>query len=128
MQQTRWSSLIGVMALLLGLLVPGVPTHTDRSTAGTLPASRAEARTAVDPHVFGFSDVAKAVTPAVVNITPSKVLVQDRKGRHGRPGFSPEEFFGLPQPHNRLPLPEAPHEPPMPAWARAFSSRLTAIS
>ncbi len=47
----------------------------------------------------GFIDVAKAVKPAVVNITPAKTLVRDRDRREGREWREPfdqmEEFFGF---------------------------------
>jgi serine protease Do len=44
----------------------------------------------------GFPEVAKAVRPAVVNITPAKTLVREQKGRQGRgPMDQMEEFFGF---------------------------------
>ena len=44
----------------------------------------------------GFPDIAKAVRPAVVNITPAKTMVRERKGREGRnPMDQMEEFFGF---------------------------------
>jgi serine protease Do len=47
----------------------------------------------------GFPEIAKAVRPAVVNITPAKTLVRqprDHKGREGRnPMDQMEEFFGF---------------------------------
>ena len=40
--------------------------------------------------------MAKAVRPAVVNITPAKTLVREQKGRQGRgPMDQMEEFFGF---------------------------------
>jgi serine protease Do len=45
----------------------------------------------------GFAELAKAVKPAVVNITPAKV----ERMRGTKPDFSPEEFFGFPRRHER---------------------------
>src|SRR6476620_12563635 len=46
----------------------------------------------------GFPEVAKAVRPAVVNITPAKTLVRDRGKREGGdPMDRMEEFFGVPR-------------------------------
>src|SRR6185312_8112225 len=45
----------------------------------------------------GFPEIAKAVRPAVVNITPAKTLVRQPREHKGREGRSPmdqmEEFF-----------------------------------
>ena len=47
----------------------------------------------------GFPDIAKAVRPAVVNITPAKILVREPRERKGGEGRNPmdqmEEFFGF---------------------------------
>src|SRR6476661_5114650 len=47
----------------------------------------------------GFPEVAKAVRPAVVNITPAKTLVREPREHKGREGRNPmdqmEEFFGF---------------------------------
>jgi serine protease Do len=67
------------------------------------------------PGVPGFTGVAKAMTPAVVNITSKAVRTRDSRGQGNR---NPEEFFGFPSPfgpdgpfgHQR-PGPQGPMDP-----------------
>lgn len=59
----------------------------------------------------GFPEVAKAVRPAVVNITPAKTLVREHKRREGRsPMDQMEEFFGFDFPRQFGPKPHGPSD------------------
>jgi len=82
--------------------LPVLPDATAAADHGTTVATLAMNPT-------GFPEVAKAVTPAVVNITPGKSL----QHRGSRLPFDPEEFFGLPGPPHR-PFPRGPFGPEEP--------------
>jgi serine protease Do len=66
------------------------------SPGAALAAVNAPAAQAESPIVSpaGFTEVAKAVKPAIVNITPSKI----ERTRGSKPTLSPEDFFGFPWP------------------------------
>jgi serine protease Do len=102
-----------VIAVVAGLLLLGATPFVARDLM-VLPDATAAAdhgatvaTSALNP--AGFPDVAKVVTPAVVNITPGKTL----KHRSSRLPFDPEEFFGFPgRPHR--PFPRGPYGPEEP--------------
>jgi serine protease Do len=78
-------------------------------------APAATASEGVNTPVPGFTGVAKAVTPAVVNITSRAVRTRDPRGPGNR---NPEEFFGAPFPFGpdspfgpRSPGPQGPIDP-----------------
>ena len=111
-----------VLALIAGLSLAGsvglFAGHLTASPNGAVAAMPAASPTAVDM-APGFPDVAKAVRPAVVNITPAKTLVRERGKREGGdPMDRMEEFFGIPKkffgprghgPSERGPFDREPH-------------------
>lgn len=62
----------------------------------------------------GFPEIAKAVRPAVVNITPAKTLVREQREHKGRDGRGPmdqmEEFFGFDFPRQFGPKRHSPFD------------------
>ena len=111
-----------VLAVIAGLSLAGsvglFAGHLTASPNGAVAAMPAGSPTAVEI-APGFPDVAKAVRPAVVNITPAKTLVRDRGKREGGdPMDRMEEFFGIPKkffgprghgPSERGPFDREPH-------------------
>jgi serine protease Do len=90
-----------VLALIAGLSLAGsaglFAGHLTASPNGAVAAMPAASPTAIEM-APGFPDVAKAVRPAVVNITPAKTVVRDRGKREGGdPMDRMEEFFGVPK-------------------------------
>ncbi|HZS12235.1 MAG TPA: trypsin-like peptidase domain-containing protein, partial [Nitrospirales bacterium] len=119
-QSTFGGKLIAAVAGLLMLgagMVVGGQLQTSAPVMAAAP-STPQMHEAAAP---GFADVAKAVRPAVVNITPAKVAVRDQgdreRGPHRRDrSFDPfEEFFNMPR-HGRpdREMPRMPDMDPMP--------------
>jgi serine protease Do len=79
--------------VMLGALAFGSLSSLTASDAAPIATGLASAQpAAIAPPAQGFTEIAKAVTPAVVNITASK----EERGEHPRrPGDRPEEFFGF---------------------------------
>lgn len=114
----RAGRLVGaaVGLLMLGsvasLSAPGALESPARAAA---PAAGAAQPAAIEPS-SGFAEVAKAVRPAVVNITPAKIVVRERERRSPfgfRFPFDPfDEFFGMPEhrfgPQRGEPMDQAP--------------------
>ena len=89
------------------------PSATHTSTAIAAPASSAQE--AAQTPMPGFIGVAKAMTPAVVNITSKATRTREPRGQGNR---NPDEFFGLPSPFgpdgpfgHRGPGPQGPQGP-----------------
>ena len=84
-----------VFAGMVGLMLLGAVAMETGRSAGTTDAAHAGVTapiaTAGQPVEMGtgFTDVAKAVRPAVVNITPAKVVTRG----HGRPSIDPRNPF-----------------------------------
>ena len=81
--------LLGSLAFLGGEYATYSHEAVAATPAGASPAASAVAAPGTVP---GFTEVAKAVTPAVVNITAVRVA----RGRDSRMPSDPEEFFGSP--------------------------------
>ncbi len=105
------SNKIGLMGALLVLALFGVWTgeHVLRSatSAATTSVAAPPAADPVAPTMPGFVGVAKAITPAVVNITPAQGT-KTKTRRELRDQM--EEFFGFPFGPNGPGLPRAPRE------------------
>ncbi|WP_447978859.1 DegQ family serine endoprotease [Candidatus Nitrospira bockiana] len=103
--QDRWTK-IATWAAALVLLASGgmLAANLPGLPAGAVAAPVAQTSPTGTEIAPGFPEVAKAVRPAVVNITPAKTLVREEKSREGRDSRDPrdrtEEFFGfeLPKP------------------------------
>ena len=115
-----------VLALIAGLslagsvgLFAGHLTASPNGAVAAMPATNGGTPAAAEM-APGFPEVAKAVRPAVVNITPAKTVVRDRGKREGGdPMDRMEEFFGFPRkffgprghgPSERGPLDRGPSE------------------
>lgn len=101
------SVLAGIAAVSAGLIwsyTPLLPSHASN------PAPAAEARPMAPAGALpaaGFADVAKTVTPAVVNITTSGA---EEVSDHARPRGKMEDFFGSPFGPRRFGPPMEPRE------------------
>lgn len=90
-------------AVIAGLFLFGsvgfVAGHFTGAPVGAVAAPMSQVTPSGTEMAPGFPEIAKAVRPAVVNITPSKTLVREPREPKGREGRSPmdqmEEFFGF---------------------------------
>ncbi|MBX3346823.1 MAG: trypsin-like peptidase domain-containing protein, partial [Nitrospira sp.] len=99
-----FAGIAGLGAALIWSYTPLTTSHASNSSPSTEP--RPVAVGSVLP-ASGFTDVAKTVTPAVVNITTSGAEEVSDGGRHrGRP----EDFFGSPFGPRRFEPPMEPKE------------------
>ncbi len=104
--QARQSVAGRVLAVIAGVALLGAtPFVAEHLTA--LPDAKAASQAAAPAAVerAGFAEVAKAVTPAVVNITPATSMASRSSKR-----FDPEEFFGFRGQPN-WPFPRGPFGP-----------------
>jgi serine protease Do len=85
-----------IVSMIAGLLLLGSVTMFSGQGAGSSPVA-AMATTQDISHPAGFPEVAKAVRPAVVNITPSQKLVRGREHDPRLPFDWPDEFFNFPR-------------------------------
>ena len=89
--------------LMAGLFLFGsvgfVAGHFTGAPVGAVAAPMSQVTPSGTEMAPGFPEIAKAVRPAVVNITPSKTLVREQREPKGREGRGPmdqmEEFFGF---------------------------------
>ena len=89
--------------LMAGLFLFGsvgfVAGHFTGAPVGAVAAPVSQVTPSGTEMAPGFPEIAKAVRPAVVNITPAKTLVREQREPKGREGRSPmdqmEEFFGF---------------------------------
>jgi len=109
--KTRKAGLAGI-SFLAGVLLLGswnMPFHTQAAISQSTASSAIGSPPNMDRG--GFSDIAQAVTPAVVNITV-------RKGgpvpMSGMPSDPMREFFGIPGMPEMPGMPNRPGTPPMP--------------
>jgi serine protease Do len=90
----------GLMAwLFLCGSVGFVAGHFSGAPVGAVAAPVSQVTPSGTEMAPGFPEIAKAVRPAVVNITPAKTLVREQREHKGRQGRGPmdqmEEFFGF---------------------------------
>lgn len=101
----------GLMSAMLVLALAGVWTGEQMLSPATSAVTTAVAATAaadpVAPTMPGFVGVAKAITPAVVNITPAQAA---RTKGHRDMRDQMEEFFGFPFGPNGPSMPREPRE------------------
>jgi periplasmic serine protease, Do/DeqQ family len=90
-------------SLMAGLFLCGsvgfMAGHFSGAPVGAVAAPVSQVTPSGTEMAPGFPEVAKAVRPAVVNITPAKTLVREQREHKGRQGRGPmdqmEEFFGF---------------------------------
>ncbi len=98
---------LGVITALLLLGSTAMFSAQDIGSSHSAVAAMAAPTTVAptQPPVAGFADVAKAVRPAVVNITSMQKLVRGREQGPRLPFDLPDEFFNFPR------RPHGPHSP-----------------
>lgn len=106
---SRWTVGLALTGLLAGSLILGSMDSPSPSIAG-VPASTAESSPIIQQR-HGFANIVKAVRPAVVNITSTKIMTNFEApnfGHEGPRGFGPgsgrPDFRGMP------PMPGQPRE------------------
>jgi serine protease Do len=110
-RRSRWPfSQLTTSLTLAGLLVGSFTLGSMNTPTTSIAAdsTSTQVSTVAPHHSRGFADIVKAVRPAVVNITSTKVLTNGGLGHDGPKGFGPgpqgREFRGMP------PMPGQPRE------------------
>ncbi len=99
---------VGAVVLSVVLLWGGVSLHTSHASGTATTSANAALAPMVQPNGSGFTEVAKAVTPAVVNITTTVAeKISDSRDARDEMRERMEEFFG-PGGHRG---PQGPMEP-----------------
>ena len=109
-----YALLIAIASLAVGMVIASRLGMSPTSTAQTLAPPMNSAPITGTVSATTFRDIAKAVSPAVVNIrTESRQRAQDLSDFFGGGGGGNdlfERFFGQPNPNQRTPQPQRPRE------------------
>ena len=106
-----YAVLIAIASLAVGMVIASRLGMSPASTAQTVAPPMNSAPITGSVSATTFRDIAKAVSPAVVNIrTESRQRAQDLSDFFGGGGDLFERFFGQPNPNQRAPQPQRPRE------------------